>query len=187
MKTEANSPLITDSANFTTSQPQFENTILEQSPIFSNSTILSGIDEPLKEKSPNMLNSTLPLSKSTPHHIYQPSSSSSSHVRHNKITKKSSLSRLNTSSKKNLRTNLVHSLSTPTELDDANNNNNDIVTHRKLYLHYYGKNKFYKCEKENDIDDSHDINCKISVLTLMIWMMKMYYLIFLNHHHQLEV
>ena len=49
LKTEANSPLITDSANFTTSQPQFENTILEQSPIFSNSTILSGIDEPLKE------------------------------------------------------------------------------------------------------------------------------------------
>ena len=69
LKTEANSPLITDSANFTTSQPQFENTILEQSPIFSNSTILSGIDEPLKEKSPNMLNSTLPLSKST-HIIY---------------------------------------------------------------------------------------------------------------------
>lgn len=161
LKTEANSPLITDSANFTTSQPQFENTILEQSPIFSNSTILSGIDEPLKEKSPNMLNSTLPLSKSTPHHIYQPSSSSSSHVRHNKITKKSSLSRLNTSSKKNLRANLVHSLSTPTELDDANNNNNDIVTPPKtLSPLLRKKTSFINVKKENDIDDSHDINCK---------------------------
>ncbi|KAF6063114.1 Fungal Zn(2)-Cys(6) binuclear cluster domain family protein [Candida albicans] len=147
LKTEANSPLITDSANFTTSQPQFENTILEQSPIF--------------KKSPNMLNSTLPLSKSTPHHIYQPSSSSSSHVRHNKITKKSSLSRLNTSSKKNLRANLVHSLSTPTELDDANNNNNDIVTPPKtLSPLLRKKTSFINVKKENDIDDSHDINCK---------------------------
>lgn len=140
LKAEANSPLITDSANFTTNQPPFENTILEQSPIFSNTTILSSIDEQLKGKSPNMINSNLPLSNSTPNHLYQQqqqqqpqqqqSSSSSlslplslslsSQVRHNKITKKSSLSRLNTSSKKNLKANLVHSLSTPTELMDDN-------------------------------------------------------------------
>ncbi|RCK56124.1 Transcriptional regulatory protein UME6 [Candida viswanathii] len=60
-----------------------------------------------------------PILTSTPQHNIsnlQPPPTSVAAARH-KITKKSSLSRLNTSSRKNLQASLAHSLSTPTELD----------------------------------------------------------------------
>ncbi|EMG45481.1 UME6 C6 zinc finger URS1-binding protein-like protein [Candida maltosa Xu316] len=115
----------------------------------SNNTIL--------DEAPPMLRNTKirsPMMTSTPQHNQTTTNFGlSSSLRNHKITKKSSLSRLNTSSRKNLQASLLHhTLSTPTELDTQESTNSPMEIISPVLRN---KSSFanIKLEVTDDIDD----------------------------------